>query len=219
MSGRSLSIIVSMALACVGAVEAAPSGSTSKAPAVYRWVDESGTVHYGDSLPAQASKQESAVLNVHGVEVGRHPAQKTPDELAAADHEEQLHAQQKQHDNFLLTTYTSVKDIEGLRDERLDQLKGQRIAAQQYISSLHERLLGLQSKILLFKPYSAESTARRMPDAMAQDIVHTLNELRSQRSALAAKEQEETSTRAQFQADIDRYRELHTLTAPSTAAR
>jgi hypothetical protein len=33
--------------------------------------------------------------------------------------------------------------------------------------------------------------------------------MRSQRNALAAKDQEESAVRAQFQAEIDRYRELH----------
>ena len=45
--------------------------------------------------------------------------------------------ERQQHDNFLLTTYTSTKDIERLRDERLDQLDGQIKAANAYIDTLN----------------------------------------------------------------------------------
>ena len=123
---------------------------------------------------------------------------------------------QKQRDSFLLTTYTSVKDIEQLRDERLEQLKGQRAAAEQYIASLHERLLALQARVMVFKPYNPDWHAHRMPDDLAEQIVRTRDEERSQRTELATKDKEETDMRAQFQADIDRYRELHAADGPGS---
>ncbi len=48
-----------------------------------------------------------------------------------------------------------------------------------------------------------------MPDDLAEDLVHTLNELRTQNNVLASKSEEETTLKAQFQADIQRYQELH----------
>ena len=47
-----------------------------------------------------------------------------------------------------------------------------------------------------------------MPDDVAEDLVRTLNELRSQNNALVSKTEEETTVKAQFQADIERYQEL-----------
>ncbi|MBV8804275.1 MAG: hypothetical protein JO042_04495, partial [Sinobacteraceae bacterium] len=81
--------------------------------------------------------------------------------------------------------------------------------AEQYVDTLHSRLSALQSRAKVFKPYSARSDARRMPDDLAQDLVHTLNELRTQGNVVATKNEEETALKAQFQADIERYRELH----------
>jgi hypothetical protein len=43
----------------------------------YKWVDENGVTHYGDSVPAQYAKKESSVLNKQGMEVGRTQAQKS----------------------------------------------------------------------------------------------------------------------------------------------
>jgi hypothetical protein len=159
----------------------------------------------------------TAILNSQGVEVGHLDAQKTPEEEAAARRARDALMKQKQHDAFLVSTYTSVKDIEALRDVRLDQLKGQRAAAEQYVESLRVRLASLQSRALSYRPYSARQDAWRMPDDVAENLVRTVNELRVQSSALAAKGAEETALRTQFQADIERYRELHTIHSQSPA--
>jgi len=52
-----------------------------------------------------------------------------------------------------------------------------------------------------------------MPDDLAEDLMRTINEMRSQRTALAAKDAEENALRSQFQADIDRFRELRKVPA------
>jgi hypothetical protein len=181
--------------------------------AAYKWVDEHGVTHYGDSVPAQYATKESRTLNKQGIEVGRTEAQKSAEELAQTEREKEAMVRQKQHDTFLLTTYTSVKDIESLRDERLEQISGQRRAAETYIETLHSRLSTLQSRAFNFKPYNDKPAARRMPDDLAEDLMRTINEMRSQKNALTTKDAEETALRAQFQSDIDRYRELRKIPA------
>ena len=185
--------------------------STKKGPVAYRWVDEQGVVHYGDAIPPQYANKERTLLNGQGVEVGVLDGQKTPEQQAADARDRAALMKQKQHDAFLVTTYTSVHDIEALRDARLDQLKGQRAAAEQYMDSLRVRLATLQTRAMNFQPYSARPDARRMPDDLAEDLVRTVNELHAQTTALAARTEEETTLRAQFQSDIERYRELHTI--------
>jgi Domain of unknown function (DUF4124) len=183
------------------------------APAMYKWVDDQGVVHYGDSIPPQYAQKESTLLNRQGVPIGHKDATKSPAELAAAAEAEQQVARQKQHDSFLLATYTSVKDIEQLRDERLLQIKGQRVAAEQYVTSLGERLTALQTRAQNFKPYSTRPDAHRMPDDLAEQMVHTLNDIRTQKAALTSSQEEEAKTQAQFQSDIDRYKELRAAQA------
>jgi hypothetical protein len=191
----------------------------------YRWVDEHGVVHYGDNIPPQYATQDRSILNSQGVEVGHLDAQKSPEQEAAAARAREALMKQKQHDAFLVSTYTSVKDIEALRDVRLEQLKGQRAAAEQYVESLRGRLASLQSRALEFRPYSTRADARRMPDDLAENLVRTVNEMRVQSKALSANGAQEAALRSQFQADIERYRELHEIhsqsggpTSPPTAA-
>lgn len=217
MGARLLLVAAALMLAGIGIAGAATNPSKGSGTTMtYRWVDEKGVTHYGDRLPPQYSQQESSILNDQGVEVGRHEAQKTPAQLAEEARIRQEQLEKKQRDSFLLTTYASVDDIVHLRDLRLDQIKGQRVVAEQYIADLHERLVALQVRAMVFKPYSASPNARRMPDALAEDLMRSLNEMRTQRSTLTTKDKEETLMRAQFQADIDRYRELR---SPRTATR
>jgi hypothetical protein len=88
-------------------------------------------------------------------------------------------------------------------------LRGQKSSAEQYVENLHSRLSALQTRAKLFKPYSPRPEARRMPDGLAEELVHTLNELHTQSNVVATKNEEEMALKAQFQADIERYRELH----------
>ena len=206
---------MSFAVACVcaGAVFATATASAAGGATTYKWVDDQGVVHYGDTIPPQYAQKESTVLNKEGVQVGHKEATKTAAELAAEAAVAEQVARQKQRDSFLLATYTSVKDIEQLRDERLLQIKGQRVAAEQYVASLGERLSALQTRAQNFKPYSSRPDAHRMPDDLAEQMVHTINDIRTQKAALTSSLEEEAKTQSQFQADIDRYKELRAAQA------
>lgn len=189
------------------------AAQSDKRTTTYKWVDEKGVVHYGDSVPPQYSQRESTILNQQGVQIGRREAQKTAEQLAAEERQQQEVLRQKQHDNFLLMTYTSVADIERLRDERLATLDAQRTAAEQYLENLHSRMSVLQTRAMLFKPYNPREEARRMPDDLAEDLVRALNEMKTQNDALTAKDSEQAELRKQFQLDIDRYKMLRSARA------
>jgi hypothetical protein len=203
--------VLALLAACAAGSIHAQSKNTGSATPTYRWVDDQGVVHYGDQIPAQYAGKDREVMNGQGVPVQHFDGQKTPDQLATEARDRAAIIRQKQHDSFLVTTYTSVKDIEALRDSRLEQLKTQRTAAQQYVESLKARLGTLQERALSFSPYSSRPDARRMPDDLAEDLVRALSEMRSQATNLANQAEQEAKLREQFDADIVRYRELHTL--------
>jgi Domain of unknown function (DUF4124) len=207
-------VLLASAVLVAGGVRAAPphpQKSSSGKTTTFRWVDDQGVVHYGDEIPPQYAGKDREIMNLQGVAVAHVDGQKSPDQLAGEARDRAALIKQKQHDAFLITTYTSVKDIEALRDSRLEQLKAQHAAAQQYIESLRARLGALQSRAVAYRPYSAVAGTRSMPDDLAEDLVRTLNEMRTQTGAFASQEEEEAKLRSQFQADIERYRELHTL--------
>ncbi len=179
----------------------------------YKWVDEQGVTHYGDTVPAEYSQREQRVLNSHGVEVQKRQAEMSPAELAAYTARTKEEARRRQHDMFLVSTYSTVTDIETVRDTRLDQINGQVSASQAYITTLTERVEGLKVRALDYAPYNTKPGARRMPDDLAEEMVRALSELRTQNAALAQRRSELQNVVDQFDGDIKRFKELRTSAA------
>ena len=204
-------------LMAVSAVAAEKKKSrTPKASAegtTYKWVDENGVTHYGDHVPSEYSQREQTVLNPQGLEVQKRQAEMTPKEAAEYAAKQKEESRRRQHDMFLLSTYPSVKEIENVRDVRLDQINGQIIAAEAYISSLTTRVEGLKSRALNFAPYNTKPGARRMPDDLAEEMVRAMSELRTQNSALEVKKTEHQNVVAAYDTDIKRFKELRTSAA------
>ena len=49
---------------------------------MYKWVDDQGKTHYGDSVPPKYAKQQRKSINTQGRTVKVYEAAKTPEELA-----------------------------------------------------------------------------------------------------------------------------------------
>jgi uncharacterized coiled-coil protein SlyX len=184
-----------------------PGGKT------YKWVDENGVTHYGDRVPQEYSQREQQILNSQGVEVQKRQAEMSPAEAAAYAAKQKEEALRRQHDMFLLSTYPSVKEIETVRDARLDQINGQISASEAYISTLSTRIDRLKQRSLGFAPYNTKPGARRMPDDLAEEMVRALSELRTQNAALAQRRAELQKFVDQFDADIRRFKELRSSSA------
>jgi PHP family Zn ribbon phosphoesterase len=179
----------------------------------YKWTDDKGVTHYGDSVPAEYSQREQRVLNSQGVEVKKNQAEMSSAEAAAYAAQQKEETQRRAHDMFLISTYPSVKEIEQVRDSRMDQINVQISAAEAYIGSLTSRVDGLKQRAMIFTPYNKSPNARRMPDDLAEEMVRALSELRTQNSALAQRRGELQSVVDQFDVDIKRFKELRASAA------
>lgn len=179
----------------------------------YKWVDENGVTHYGDTVPQEYSQREQQILNSQGLEVQKRQAEMSPAEAAAYAAQQKEEALRRQHDMFLLSTYPSVKEIETVRDARLDQINGQISASEAYIATLGSRIDRLKQRSLGYAPYNTKAGARRMPDDLAEEMVRALSELRTQNTALAQRRAELQNFVDQYDADIRRFKELRTSAA------
>ncbi len=200
-----LVLAATLLAASPSALRAANTGSDKP---LYKWVDEKGIVHYGDSIPPQYAKQERSVLNRQGVEVGRLDAEKSDAQRAADAARDRATSDARHRDQVLLTTYVSVQQIEQLRDQRLDLIEGQVRVTAQYLDTLQGRLQDLQTRSLFYAPYSSNDGAGPMPDGLADDLVRTIKEIRQQERNLASKRAEQGAVRERFESDIQRYTEL-----------
>lgn len=114
-----------LSIAALAALLAAPAAWAS----TYRWVDERGGVHYGDTLPPQYTNRGHVELNAQGRVIRRiEPAPATADERARQA-QEQAHKEtvarealeRQRRDNALLATYGSVQEIDAARARTLTQ--------------------------------------------------------------------------------------------------
>jgi len=198
-------------LAVSGAAKSAPPGQG--AVKTYKWVDEKGVIHYGDSVPQEYSQREQQLLNSQGVEVQKRQAEMSTAEAAAFAAKQKEEARRRSHDMFLISTYPSVAEIENVRDARLDQINGQISASEAYIATLTTRVDRLKQRSMNFAPYNTKPNARRMPDDLAEEMVRTLSELRTQNFAMTQRRTELQKVVDQFDADIRRFKELRTSAA------
>ncbi|MDH3908645.1 MAG: DUF4124 domain-containing protein, partial [Gammaproteobacteria bacterium] len=110
---------------------------------VYKWVDEDGQVHYGDSIPPEYSDLPKQVLNEHAVTVDHLEGRKTEEQLVAEAKAKELEMQkelQLRADKALLATYLSVEEIVMHRDRRIELFQAQSRVTELYLRTLERRL-------------------------------------------------------------------------------
>lgn len=206
--GLSVGLATFTALAIVSGAVAGTAGGQ-----VYRWVDEKGVVHFGDSLPPEAAEKDRQVLNSMGVAVRDEQVSTTPGERAEsarAEAQRAARAADEARDRVLLSTYLSVEEIESLRDQRAGLIEGQIELTQNYLHSLRDKLLGLQDEASRYKPYSTDPAAPPIEEKLSQEISDTVDLITLYEKTLTETRSRRTELVAAFDADIARFRELKT---------
>jgi len=186
--------------------------STSK---LYKWTDDKGVVHYGDSVPPEYAKNDRKVLNNQGVGVGFEEGEITPERRAEMKRQADEAAQEKikreeagKRDKMLLETYLSVGDIEDLRNRRLELLESQIKVTELYLANLRKRLVGLQEEAGGYKPYTTREGAPQIPENLALDLSRTAKSINLYEQTLAHTRTDQENLRDSFDRDIRRFKEL-----------
>lgn len=205
MNRLTWTVCVWLTLGVAAGVAHGANGPTTR---VYKWVDAQGETHYGDRIPPEYAANEHRLINSQGVELEHTEAQKSPEQLAEEERKKQDAAQRAKRDSNLLSTYSSVQEIERLRDQRLALLSDQMKVTGQFLDTLNKKMTGLRSASARFKPYSADPKAPPMTDQMAEDLVRVDSDIRTQEQNLREKRSEAAAMSRQFDSDIARYKEL-----------
>ena len=215
VTARVLVCLLASAACAAGALAATQRDSNGKSPAVYKWVDEQGVVHYGDAVPPQYADQDKTILNSQGVVVGSIPGKRTPEQAAAEaaqkkseDRAHEAAVQKRQRDTNLLATYLSVEEIEALRDRRAEILDAQARVTSQYLDQLRAHQKQLEQQAQHFKPYNTAANAPQLPERLSEELVRTTSDIATQQRNLEVKRGELEKLKAQFASDIARFKEL-----------
>lgn len=181
---------------------------------LYRWVDKNGQVHYGDSVPPEYAEQDRDILNRQGVPVGREEGLITPEEAAAkaaADKAERDEKKRKLRDRVLLQTYQSVKELEVLRDTRLELVDAQLTIQEQSLANLRAQRAQIERMAARYSPINNNADALPLPEELALDLERSANDIETQQANLVKRREERESIRLNFEADIARYKELRAI--------
>ncbi len=90
---------------------------------IIKWIDNHGVTHYGDKPPMPDEiSNESSVLNKQGVTIEKTILKKQKETTSIE--ESKLSAEQKRYDHALLSSYTSIEEIElaRKRNVKIDEL-------------------------------------------------------------------------------------------------
>jgi hypothetical protein len=187
---------------------AATKGPAATTSEFYRCRDASGRFQYGQSIPPACMDQDVEVVDKTGRLVRTIPGRRSMEQVEAQKAVQDDAAALAQRDRTLLATYLSVADIERLRDQRLELLEQQSHVTEQYIANLREREQRLMSDVRPFRPYNDSPKAPPVPDHLAQEMVNTVNGLHVYEEELVKNTAEREKLRAEFEADITRFKEL-----------
>lgn len=188
-----------------------PIAGLAQEARVYKWVDENGVTHYGDSIPAKYAELPKEVLNDRGVIVDNLEGKKTPEQLEAERLERERVAAielQRRADQALLATYLSVDEILMHRDRRVELFQAQSRVTELYLRNLERRMLKLRNEASNFQPYSEDPDAPMIDGDLAEDIRATKEVIVRHERNLKKFQADEQQIIARFDGDITRFKSL-----------
>lgn len=176
---------------------------------LYKWVDDNGTTHYGETIPPEYANKDATKLSDKG-RVEKHIEKLTPEEQRARDAEEakknsakQAAIEAKRRDSALLNTFSNENEIDLSRDRSLQQVEAR-------INSIHTMLKSAQASLVEHQKEQdgLVKQGKKIPKSLLEDVAESEAHLAKLNKELAQNEQELANVKARFEADKLRYREL-----------
>ena len=191
---------------------------TADAGRLFRFRDERGVMHMGTGLPPGQAQLGYEILDGRTlrvmdvvkpapspVELAQQAEQQRAAALAAkeaqARREAEVNAQN--HDRMLVETYANESDLQRLRDSKLDNLEMILRTTENTIDHLRQNLTQMKTTA-----DEHRQAGRTPPDTLLAAEKRTTADLADQEQAAQRTRAEQVAVRAQFDADLDRYRRL-----------
>lgn len=168
--------------------------------------DKAGHRICGDTLPEQCEDRaykEVGAQGVRNVEAPLTAEQKAQREAEAARKKEQERAlaEQKRKDRALLNTYASEKDIDLLRDRAVADVEAAGKQTQEKYDAAVKRKKQLEKELEFY-------AKKPIPANLKAQIKENDTEIAAQQKAMDEHQKDVEATRARFEDDRKRYREL-----------
>jgi len=179
---------------------------------MYKWVDDNGTTHYGETIPPEYANKDRSQLDkgrvTKKVEVltpeerrAEEAAKKTADAKKRAD--EDLALEQKRRDKALVNTYSNEKEIDLARSRNLQQVDARINSISSQLKMINDNLLALQKE-----SDGLIKAGKKAPPSLQEDIHETQTRINKLQQELEKANTEKAAINARYDADKVRYKEL-----------
>lgn len=170
---------------------------------LYKWVDNNGTTHYGETIPPEYADKEAVRL-----EKGR--IKQREDENGKKDGKKLVQSREmieaERHDNALINTYSSENEIDLARDRNLQQVEARTGSYSTLLKSAQENQVQLQ-----LEQESLVKQGRKIPKSLEEDLEEAKVRIAKLQSDFDNSLKEKEAVKARYEADKVRYRELKGL--------
>ncbi len=176
---------------------------------LYKWVDDNGTTHYGETIPPEYANKNNVLLNDKGQVTKRNEKateeqKRAVEEAAAKKRIAEIELQeQRRKDMSLLNTYSSEQEIELARTRNLQQ-------AETRVSSIKVMKKTAEANLSRFQVEADDKVKAGKPvhASLQADLTESKARLEKLTRDLTAAEQKAASLNANYDAEKKRYREL-----------
>lgn len=182
----------------------------AQAREIYRWVDDQGRVHYGDTIPPEYAQKGRAELSKSGRVVKEAPGPLKPDALEARVEAEararvarQKEQERRRRDKALLASFASVEELDLAERRKLAAIDVKAQTLELRRKAVEERFAKQRAQRSSFVTRN-----RPVPPELDADIRRTQRELADLAEAMAALGREKEEIRRRFDEDRKRYLEL-----------
>lgn len=176
---------------------------------MYKWVDDNGVTHYGETIPPEYANKDRSELNKSGRVVKKQEVL-TPEELRAKEaadaqkrSDEEAVLEQKRRDKALVNTYSNTKEIDLARSRNLQQVDGRIGSFNAQLKMANDNLLGLQKEA-----DARTKSGKTVPPSLKEDIQESQARLAKLQQDLEKSKAEKAALEARYDADKARYKEL-----------
>jgi uncharacterized protein YifN (PemK superfamily) len=175
---------------------------------LFKWVDSNGTTHYGETIPPEYANKDAVKLEKGRIEkredknANQKAAQKDP--VA-----EKARIEAERHDNALINTYSSEKEIDLARDRNLQQVEARTGSYTTLLKSAQENQVSLQKEAEVLT-----KQGRKIPKSLEEDLDEAKARIAKLQGDLDNSLKENEAVKARYEADKVRYRELKGIVAP-----
>ncbi len=176
---------------------------------LFKWVDNAGTTHYGETIPPEFANNDAVKLEKGRIE--KREDKNTASQKAAQKDPvaEKARIEAERHDNALINTYSSEKEIDLARDRNLQQVEARTGSYTTLLKSAQENQVALQKEAEVLT-----KQGRKIPKSLDEDLEEAKARITKLQGDLDNSLKENEAVKARYEADKVRYRELKGIVAP-----